>query len=223
MGIEVILPRVDMDMTTGRISRWYVAEGETVEKGQPLFEIETDKAAMEIEAPGSGILQNVVAAADAAIPVGSVVAWISAPGESVRPRAAKAGDGCRHPCAAPAFPCLQRWSRCRPPSQGQTVPFRRPPWRAGSPASTPSRWHDLAGSGPRGRVQASDVRAGLRPAATQLAAEPPTVVKPAIVKPAIGKPAEPRCRGAGVQPASRLAASAARVGRWCWCTASVAS
>ena len=46
MPVEVILPKVDMDMTTGQISRWFVAEGATVKQGDLLFEIETDKAAM---------------------------------------------------------------------------------------------------------------------------------------------------------------------------------
>ncbi len=54
MPSEVILPRVDMDMTTGKIAKWFVEPGATVTKGQPLFEIETDKAAMEIEAPATG-------------------------------------------------------------------------------------------------------------------------------------------------------------------------
>ena len=52
MPLEVILPRVDMDMATGKISKWYVKEGETVAKGAPIFEIETDKAAMEVEVAG---------------------------------------------------------------------------------------------------------------------------------------------------------------------------
>ena len=53
MATEVILPKVDMDMATGRISRWLVAEGAAVNQGDPLFEIETDKAAMEIQATAS--------------------------------------------------------------------------------------------------------------------------------------------------------------------------
>ena len=76
MATEVILPKVDMDMATGRISRWYVREGERVEKGAPLFEIETDKAAMEVEAPASGILADVTGVEDTDIPVGAAVAWI---------------------------------------------------------------------------------------------------------------------------------------------------
>ncbi|MBN9249680.1 MAG: biotin/lipoyl-binding protein, partial [Mesorhizobium sp.] len=55
MPVEVILPKVDMDMATGQISRWFVAEGASVKQGDVLFEIETDKAAMEIDAPASGI------------------------------------------------------------------------------------------------------------------------------------------------------------------------
>jgi len=81
MATEVILPKVDMDMATGRISRWLVAEGAAVKQGDPLFEIETDKAAMEIEAPASGVLRN-PAAQGSDIPVGNAVAWIVAEGES---------------------------------------------------------------------------------------------------------------------------------------------
>ncbi len=51
MAKEVVLPRVDMDMATGKMGRWFVAEGERVREGQLLFEIATDKAAMEVEAP----------------------------------------------------------------------------------------------------------------------------------------------------------------------------
>ena len=50
MAAEVILPRVDMDMATGRISRWFVAPGAAVTKGQPLFEIETDKVTVDMPA-----------------------------------------------------------------------------------------------------------------------------------------------------------------------------
>lgn len=80
MATEVILPKVDMDMATGRISRWLVAEGAAVRQGDPLFEIETDKAAMEIEAPASGLLRS-RAQEGSDIPVGNPVAWIVAEGE----------------------------------------------------------------------------------------------------------------------------------------------
>ncbi len=85
MAVEVIFPRVDMEMTSGKISHWFVADGEPVEKGAPLFEIETDKAAMEIEAPASGIVRVQTEATGTEVPVGAPVAWIVAPGEAWAP------------------------------------------------------------------------------------------------------------------------------------------
>ena len=82
MPVEVILPKVDMDMESGQISRWYAKDGDAVTKGQVLFEIETDKAAMEVDAPSSGILRNVTAAEGTTVPVGQAVAWIFAEGEA---------------------------------------------------------------------------------------------------------------------------------------------
>ncbi|TIV35348.1 MAG: biotin/lipoyl-binding protein, partial [Mesorhizobium sp.] len=81
MPTEVILPKVDMDMATGQISRWFAEEGARVKKGDVLFEIETDKAAMEIDAPASGTLRNVTGKERVDIPVGEPVAWIYADDE----------------------------------------------------------------------------------------------------------------------------------------------
>ena len=58
MASEVIMPRVDMDMAEGKIAYWYVKNGDTVTKGQPLFDIETDKATMEVEAHADGIVKG---------------------------------------------------------------------------------------------------------------------------------------------------------------------
>ncbi|WP_292191254.1 biotin/lipoyl-containing protein, partial [Mesorhizobium sp.] len=82
MPTEVILPKVDMDMATGQISRWFAEEGATVKKGDVLFEIETDKAAMEIDAPASGVLRDVTGKEGVDIAVGAAVAWIYADGEA---------------------------------------------------------------------------------------------------------------------------------------------
>ena len=84
MPTEVILPKVDMDMATGQISRWFVAEGATVKQGDLLFEIETDKAAMEIDSPASGTIRDIVGKEGVDIAVGSPVAWIYADGEAVQ-------------------------------------------------------------------------------------------------------------------------------------------
>lgn len=83
MPVEVILPKVDMDMSSGTIAAWHVAEGERVEAGDILFEIETDKATMEVESPGSGRLHFLRAKPGDEIPIGQVIAWIFAEGEAL--------------------------------------------------------------------------------------------------------------------------------------------
>jgi pyruvate dehydrogenase E2 component (dihydrolipoamide acetyltransferase) len=85
MAVEVILPKVDMDMATGIIAAWHVKEGDTVKKGMPLFDIETDKAAMEVECPADGIIGNIMAKKGAVVPVGQSVAHIYQAGETPSP------------------------------------------------------------------------------------------------------------------------------------------
>ncbi len=83
MATEVILPALGMSQETGKILRWFKAEGEHVAQGDPLVEIETDKAAVEIEAPTAGVLAHVAAAAGDDVPVGQVIAHILAAGETL--------------------------------------------------------------------------------------------------------------------------------------------
>src|ERR1700743_2079147 len=82
MPTEVILPRVDMDMTEGMIAAWHVKEGDEVREGTLIFEIETSKATMEIDAPASGIIRQINAPVGKTVPVGTAVAWIYAVGEA---------------------------------------------------------------------------------------------------------------------------------------------
>ncbi len=74
------------------VLQWYKAEGETIAKGDPLFEIETDKSNMEIEAFDEGTLLRIDAPEGATVPVESIVAWIGAPGDEL-PEPVAAGDG----------------------------------------------------------------------------------------------------------------------------------
>lgn len=76
MATPVILPALGMAQETGRIVRWLKAEGEQVTQGEPLVEIETDKATVELEAPASGFLSAITAAANDEVPVGNVIAEI---------------------------------------------------------------------------------------------------------------------------------------------------
>jgi pyruvate dehydrogenase E2 component (dihydrolipoamide acetyltransferase) len=152
MAVEVILPRVDMDMATGKISKWHAKAGDRVAKGAALFEIETDKAAMEIDAPADGILHNIMVGEGGSAPVGSTVAFIFAEGEAVT--------------AAPASPPVAPSAVPAPAAANGNAPRATPLARrlakeAGLPISA------VSGSGPRGRVVAADVR--------RAAAAPPAI------------------------------------------------
>jgi pyruvate dehydrogenase E2 component (dihydrolipoamide acetyltransferase) len=82
MAISVVMPALEMAQETGKLLSWRKREGEKVTKGEPLFEIETDKVVVEIEAPGDGILAGVTAHEGAEIPVGQTIAWLLLPGEN---------------------------------------------------------------------------------------------------------------------------------------------
>ncbi|WP_292634006.1 E3 binding domain-containing protein, partial [Mesorhizobium sp.] len=177
MPTEVILPKVDMDMATGQISRWFAEEGARVKKGDVLFEIETDKAAMEIDAPASGTLRNVTGKERVDIPVGEPVAWIYADDEvysaetpqNKAPISPLVGEMSAQPTGAGVVPPTSH--SVRPPSDLPAVsPTRgeisqsQGPARATPLARRLAREANLdlsamAGSGPRGRVVRADVEA----------------------------------------------------------------
>jgi pyruvate dehydrogenase E2 component (dihydrolipoamide acetyltransferase) len=75
------MPALEMAQETGKLLAWRKKEGDRVIKGEPLLEIETDKAVVEIEAPADGVLAGVKSQEGAVVPVGDTIAWIVAPGE----------------------------------------------------------------------------------------------------------------------------------------------
>jgi len=81
MAISVVMPALEMAQETGKLISWLKKEGDSVAKGEPLLEIETDKAVMEIESPADGVLAGVKAQPGADVPVGRTIAWIVRPGE----------------------------------------------------------------------------------------------------------------------------------------------
>ncbi len=83
MSSNVIMPALGVAQEKGTLLHWLKAEGQTVAKGEPLMEIETDKATVEIEAPASGVLAHVTAAPGDEVPVGQTIALILEPGESI--------------------------------------------------------------------------------------------------------------------------------------------
>jgi pyruvate dehydrogenase E2 component (dihydrolipoamide acetyltransferase) len=85
MAAEVFMPKMSDHMEAGEIVEWLVQEGTSVEKGQPILAIMTDKATVDLEAPASGILKGIRAgvAAGAVVPVGETVAFIATAQENV--------------------------------------------------------------------------------------------------------------------------------------------
>ncbi len=177
MPTEVILPKVDMDMETGQISRWYAKEGDSVSKGQLLFEIETDKAAMEVDAPASGILRGVTAQEGTVVPVGQSVAWIYAEGEdyaAATPEAIEAAPVSEvMKVAEPSPSPIVAESLSVAVTQGDAV--RATPLARRIARESGIDLASVSGSGPKGRIQRKDVEASAAHA------------QPAIAKPVAAK------------------------------------
>jgi len=102
MPISVVMPALEMAQETGKFLAWRKKEGEAVKKGEPLLEIETDKAVVEIEAPGDGFLAGITAHEGAVIPVGETIAWLIAAGEKAPPLKPTALPSARATSARPA-------------------------------------------------------------------------------------------------------------------------
>jgi pyruvate dehydrogenase E2 component (dihydrolipoyllysine-residue acetyltransferase) len=82
MATNVIMPALELAQETGKLLRWIKAPGDTVRKGEPIAEVETDKVTIELEAPAAGILRDVTAHEGDVVPVGHTIAIIAAAGES---------------------------------------------------------------------------------------------------------------------------------------------
>jgi pyruvate dehydrogenase E2 component (dihydrolipoamide acetyltransferase) len=81
MAVSIVMPALEMAQETGKIISWLKKEGDSIAKGDPIAEIETDKVVLEIESTADGVLAGVSAAAGDVVQVGKTIAWIVAPGE----------------------------------------------------------------------------------------------------------------------------------------------
>jgi pyruvate dehydrogenase E2 component (dihydrolipoamide acetyltransferase) len=168
MAVEVILPKVDMDMATGIIAVWHVKEGDTVKKGMPLFDIETDKAAMEVECPADGIIRNITAQKGAVVPVGQTVAYIYQAGEtlspSVTPKLPEAAAVTETRLDAAPTPVLTEQAASK---QLLATPLAKRLARQNNVDLS-----QISGSGPRGRIVAADVQSSTPVAVATTASQP---------------------------------------------------
>jgi len=83
MAERIFMPKAGMAMEEGLIVRWLLAEGETVSRGEPIVEIETDKVTLEVEAEASGTLLQIVRGEGETVPVIETIGWIGEPGEEI--------------------------------------------------------------------------------------------------------------------------------------------
>jgi pyruvate dehydrogenase E2 component (dihydrolipoamide acetyltransferase) len=83
MAKEVIMPKVDMDQETGTVVEWRKKNGEYVNAGEVILVIETDKVAVDVESPGSGVLQGISVGPGDVVPIGAVIAYLLAEGEGL--------------------------------------------------------------------------------------------------------------------------------------------
>jgi pyruvate dehydrogenase E2 component (dihydrolipoamide acetyltransferase) len=156
MPVEVILPKVDMDMESGTIEAWKVAEGEAVTEGQLIFEIGTSKAVMEVEAPASGIIRRISAKPGETVAVGTPVAWIYGLNEplSATPIRLKSAANDASPALAEIAARHEEPQSAEPLAAIRATPLARRLARQQGIALD-----KVTGTGPRGRIGGADIQA----------------------------------------------------------------
>ena len=176
MATEIKLPRLGQGMESGTVVRWLKQEGERVEKGEPLYELDTEKVTQEVEADASGVLLK-IAVQEGEVPVGQTIAVIGEEGEAVpegrarsraRARGRGGARGGRLPRAGARRGAGARTGSRRPGRTtaggggAATVGRRRP--REGLAARAPHRPRagDQARAGARYRARGPDRRRGRR-------------------------------------------------------------
>jgi pyruvate dehydrogenase E2 component (dihydrolipoamide acetyltransferase) len=152
MATEVFMPKLSPTMEEGQVSRWLKKEGDQVTMGEPLAEIDTDKATMEMQALSNGVLRKIVVHEGESAPLGQMIAIIGEPNEDISSLLAKV--------ATPAAVSQQ------PQAQTQATPTPAEQPQAEKAAAVDSNGHDGATA-----ARASTGRLIVSPLAARMAAE----------------------------------------------------
>ncbi len=168
------MPALEMAQETGKVISWRKREGEQVAKGEPLLEVETDKAVVEVESPGDGILSSVSAREGAVIPVGQTIAWLLAPGEAPPLATAPTQTGRRQDSAAGGSSAASAGASTPTPTVVTEL-------RISPKARRLAREHGvdvtrLRGSGPGGEILAEDIMNAAKGAGAATATAPAAVL-----------------------------------------------
>jgi pyruvate dehydrogenase E2 component (dihydrolipoamide acetyltransferase) len=195
MPANVIMPALELAQETGKIIRWLKRPGETVQKGEPLVEIETDKVMTEIEAPAAGILGDVTAREGDVVPVGQTIARILEEAGAAAP-APLVGAAPLAARGATAVPSARAGVRASPDvshiasrTEAPAAAVTAARLTAASPKArrlAAERGLDvkaLRGSGPGGVVLAADVLAA---SSAPRAGAPALTAVPRVEAPAVG-------------------------------------
>ena len=152
MAVSVVMPALEMAQDTGKLVSWLKQEGEPVRKGEMLLEVETDKAVVEVEAAGDGILAGVTAKPGDVVQVGRTIAWLVQPGETPPTTASSAvATGRRIDAAVPAT--------VAPTASSPTGAARISPKARRLAQEKGVDIGRLKGSGPGGEILADDILA----------------------------------------------------------------
>jgi pyruvate dehydrogenase E2 component (dihydrolipoamide acetyltransferase) len=159
MATDVVMPRLSDSMEEGTVLKWLVERGGEVRRGQPLVEIETDKANMTYDADSDGILVEILAQEGDTLEVGQPIARIGAAGEDGAEPVADSGEPAREPVATPtaAGPTRQPAAKANGRERVKASPIAR---RAAGELGV--ELTEVEGSGPGGRVVKADVEAAAK-------------------------------------------------------------
>lgn len=179
MAHNIVMPALEMAQENGKLLAWRKKEGEAVAKGEPLLEIETDKAVVEIESPAEGILAGVKAHEGDVIPVGQTIAWIVMPGEKPPVETQASASGRRmEPKAAPVAASAAAKASSEP--SASTVRISPKARRLAK-----ERGVDLSqvrGTGSEGEILAEDVLAFVAPAGSPTGSASPLETMSSIAR-----------------------------------------
>jgi pyruvate dehydrogenase E2 component (dihydrolipoamide acetyltransferase) len=200
MATRIVMSKLSPTMEEGRILRWVKKEGDPVESGDVVVEVETDKATMEVEAMGSGVLRAILVQEDATVPTGTLLAVVAPPDEDISKliSGAAAGPAAADAAAAQEAPAPVEAETRSTAAAMTTAPVAEPAGDGGRLKASPLArrmaqdsgiaLQQVRGTGTGGRIIKRDIEAALQGGEVPLGPETPfqrvelTQIRKAIAK-----------------------------------------